>query len=201
MHQVNIVASLPCYLEDNCDRQRGDGVFSKSIEALKILNQLGYGQPNSPLQLDLVYNPTGLGLPPDQRTLEESYKFELDQRYGIRFNHLFAITNMPVSRFLDELLRQSKYEEYIDKLINSFNSLTLDSLMCRSLISVDWNGYLYYCDFNQMLDLAIAENQTKLHISQLIDEMVLGRAIKVANHCYGCTAGCGSSCSGKLLDS
>lgn len=200
-HQVNIVASLPCYLEDNCDRQRGNGVFSKSIEALRILNRLGYGQSDSPLQLDLVYNPTGLGLPPDQQSLEAAYKTELEQRYGIRFNHLFAITNMPVSRFLDDLLRQSQYERYIEKLINSFNPNTLENLMCRSLISIDWNGYLYDCDFNQMLDLAVSEGPTRLHISQLSDAMILNRAIRVANHCYGCTAGCGSSCSGKLLGS
>jgi len=138
-HQVNVVASLPCYLEENCDAQRGNGVFVKSIEAIRRLNELGYAQPNSNLQLDLVYNPTGLGLPPEQQKLEASYKSELDARYGIQFNNLLTITNMPVSRFLDDLLRRGKYEEYLGKLIHSFNPSTIDNLMCRSLLSVDWN--------------------------------------------------------------
>jgi radical SAM/Cys-rich protein len=197
-HQVNVVASLPCYLEENCDAQRGDGVFGKSIAAIRKLNELGYGQPGSSLQLDLVYNPTGLGLPPAQATLEAAYKRELAERYGISFNHLFTITNMPVSRFLDDLLQRHKYEEYVEKLIQSFNPSTVDDLMCRSLISVDWNGFLYDCDFNQMLDMALTDGAERLHISQLNDDVLLGRAIRVANHCYGCTAGSGSSCGGSI---
>ena len=198
-HQVVVVASLPCYLEENCDAQRGSGVFMKSIEAIGKLNQLGYGQLDSGLQLDLVYNPTGLGLPPDAAQLEKDYKLQLDQRYGIKFNRLLTITNMPVSRFLDDLLKRGKYEEYMEKLVNSFNPQTIDGLMCRTLLSVDWNGYVYDCDFNQMLDLAIMEQGKRLHISQLTDEILHERSISVANHCFGCTAGCGSSCRGTLV--
>ncbi len=197
--QVSVVASLPCYLEENCDAQRGSGVFVKSIEAIRRLNGLGYAQPNSHLQLDLVYNPTGLSLPPEQQKLEASYKSELNARYGIRFNNLLTITNMPVSRFLDDLLRRGKYEEYLEKLIHSFNPGTIDNLMCRSLLSVDWNGYIYDCDFNQMLDLAITEDDGQVHITQLTDDLLSDREIRTANHCYGCTAGCGSSCGGSLL--
>lgn len=198
-HQVCVVASLPCYLEENCDAQRGKGVFVKSIEAIRRLNGLGYAQPTSKLKLDLVYNPTGIGLPPDQKSLEASYKSELDARYGIQFNNLFTITNMPVSRFLDDLLRRGKYEEYLEKLAQSFNPSTVDNLMCRSLLSVDWNGYVYDCDFNQMLDLSITEGEERVHISKMTDHLLAGRAIRTANHCYGCTAGCGSSCSGSLI--
>lgn len=197
-HQVNIVASLPCYLEENCDAQRGDGVFVKSIAAIRKLNELGYGQPNSPLRLDLVYNPTGLGLPPEQQSLQAAYKQELGHRYAIQFNQLFTITNMPVIRFLDDLLRREKYEEYVTKLVQSFNPSTVDNLMCRSLVSVDWNGHLYDCDFNQMLDMAITDQSRKLHISELTDELLFDQSIRVANHCYGCTAGCGSSCTGSI---
>jgi radical SAM/Cys-rich protein len=198
-NQVSIVASLPCYLEENCDAQRGNGVFAKSIAAIRRLNGLGYAQPNSNLQLDLVYNPTGLGLPPEQQKLEVSYKSELDQRFGIQFNNLLTITNMPVSRFLNDLLQRGKYEEYIGKLIQSFNPGTIDNLMCRSLLSVDWNGFIYDCDFNQMLDLAITQADGRVHISHLTDDLLADRAIRTANHCYGCTAGCGSSCGGSLV--
>ncbi|WP_146576578.1 arsenosugar biosynthesis radical SAM (seleno)protein ArsS [Neorhodopirellula pilleata] len=198
-HQVSVVASLPCYLEENCDAQRGNGVFGKSIEAIGRLNELGYAQPNSDLRLDLVYNPTGLGLPPGQHELEAAYKSELDSRYGIQFNNLLTITNMPVSRFLDDLLRRGKYDEYMEKLIQKFNPSTIDNLMCRSLISVDWNGLIYDCDFNQMLDLVVAEGAERVHISQLTDDLLAERAIRTANHCYGCTAGCGSSCGGSLV--
>lgn len=198
-HQVVVVASLPCYLEENCDAQRGSGVFMKSIEAIRKLNELGYGQDDSLLQLDLVYNPTGLGLPPNAKQLEQEYQLQLDQRYGIKFNSLLTITNMPVSRFLDDLLKRGRYEEYMEKLVNSFNPQTIDGLMCRSLLSVDWNGYVYDCDFNQMLDLAIIERGDRLHISQLTDEMLNERVISVANHCFGCTSGCGSSCGGTIV--
>jgi radical SAM/Cys-rich protein len=199
-HKVRIVASLPCYLEENCDAQRGSGVFIQSVAAIRRLNELGYGKSDSALQLDLVYNPTGLGLPPDQRELEDAYRRELGARYGISFNQLLTITNMPVSRFLDDLLRREQYELYMQKLINSFNPATLDGLMCRSLVSVDWNGYLYDCDFNQMLDLPILSENRRLHISELTDQLLEQRSISMGNHCYGCAAGCGSSCNGSLVE-
>lgn len=197
--QVSVIASLPCYLEENCDAQRGNGVFAKSIAAIRRLNKLGYAQPHSSLQLDLVYNPTGLGLPPEQRKLEAAYKSELETRYGIQFNNLLTITNMPISRFLDDLLRRNKYAEYLDKLLQSFNPDTVDNLMCRSLLSVDWNGFIYDCDFNQMLDLAVSDGEGRIYISHLTDDLLAKRPIRTANHCYGCTAGCGSSCSGSLV--
>ncbi len=197
-HSVNIVASLPCYLEENCDAQRGDGVFVKSIQAIRRLNEFGYGLPDSGLELDLVYNPVGSGLPPDQAQLEADYREQLSARYSIHFSRLFTITNMPVSRFLDELLRQQDYERYMQKLIDAFNPPTIDELMCRSLVSVDWNGYLYDCDFNQMLDLPIVGQDRHLHISEVNDADLIQRPIQTANHCYGCTAGCGSSCTGTL---
>jgi radical SAM/Cys-rich protein len=198
-HQVNIIASLPCYLEENCDAQRGNGVFVKSIAAIRKLNEIGYAMPNSDLRLDLVYNPTGLGLPPQQQALEAAYKSELDTRYSIQFNSLLTITNMPVSRFLDDLLKRGKYQEYLEKLVNSFNPSTIDNLMCRSMLSVDWHGFIYDCDFNQMLDLAITDGDERVHIADLSDELLAGQPIRVANHCYGCTAGCGSSCGGSLV--
>lgn len=197
-HSVNVVASLPCYLEENCDAQRGDGVFVKSIQAIRALNGLGYGQPDSGLKLDLVYNPVGIGLPPEQTKLEQEYREQLSERYSISFNRLFTITNMPVSRFLHDLLRQEKYEVYMQKLIDAFNPQTVNDLMCRSLVSVDWNGYLYDCDFNQMLDLPLFGSERRLHISEVRDSDLVDRAIQTANHCYGCTAGCGSSCTGSL---
>lgn len=197
-HGVNVVASLPCYLEENCDAQRGDGVFVKSIQAIRALNKRGYGHPDSGLKLDLVYNPVGIGLPPEQTKLQQEYREQLRERYSISFNRLFAITNMPVSRFLHDLLRQEKYEVYMQKLIEAFNPQTVGDLMCRSLVSVDWNGYLYDCDFNQMLDLPLSGSDRRLHISEVGDADLVDRAIQTANHCYGCTAGCGSSCTGSL---
>lgn len=197
-HQVEIIASLPCYLEENCDLQRGSGVFKKSIAAIRKLNELGYGQSQSGLRLNLVYNPVGTGLPPPQEKLEADYRTQLADRFGIHFNQLFTITNMPVSRFLDDLLRQGKYEAYMQKLIEKFNPQTVDALMCRHLISVDWNGFLYDCDFNQMLELSIEVNRERVHISSINDSDLVGLAIRTANHCFGCTAGCGSSCSGSL---
>ena len=198
-HGVNVVASLPCYLEDNCDAQRGDGVFSKSIQAIKRLNQLGYGRPDSGLKLDLVYNPVGFGLPPDQASLESLYREQLNQRFEIEFSQLFTITNMPVSRFLDDLIRQGEYDAYFQKLMGSFNPATINGLMCRNLVSIDWKGYLFDCDFNQMLDMPISIGRDRLHITELNDSMLLEHAIATGNHCYGCTAGCGSSCSGSLI--
>ncbi|MCA9039604.1 MAG: arsenosugar biosynthesis radical SAM protein ArsS [Planctomycetaceae bacterium] len=197
-NQVTITASLPCYLEENCDSQRGEGVYEKSIRAIRRLNELGYGHPNSGLELNLVFNPTGTGLPPDQAALERDYRTQLRDRHGLEFNHLFTITNMPISRFLADLLEQGKYELYMHKLLESFNPATVNEVMCRSLVSVDWEGYLYDCDFNQMLDLPLKSGNTRLHISELTEEILLNRPIETANHCLGCTAGAGSSCSGNL---
>jgi len=197
-HQVEVVASLPCYLEDNCDAQRGNGVFRKSIEALKLLNTLGYGRSGGPLQLSLVYNPGGPSLPPNQQKLEHSYREQLQQRYGIEFNQLYVITNMPISRFLDDLITSGRYDEYMTLLVNSFNRDAVDGLMCRSTVSVDWEGYLYDCDFNQMLNLPLS-GISRIHISTLDSEDLADRPIAIGRHCFGCTAGAGSSCQGALL--
>ncbi len=196
-HNIEIVASLPCYLEDNVDEQRGKGVFDRSIAALQQLNALGYGMEGSALQLSLVYNPIGPNLPPSQKELESDYKKELFSRFGISFNHLYTITNMPISRFLDDLRSNGHIEQYTELLINSFNPSSLQSLMCRSLISVSWDGKLYDCDFNQMLDLTITppSHQT---ISTFDFDLLKHRRIATGQHCYGCTAGAGSSCGGSL---
>lgn len=154
-HNVQIVASLPCYLEENVDKQRGDRVFQRSIEALQRLNAQGYGQPDSALSLTLVYNPTGLSLPPNQEGLEADYRRELKARYNIDFTALFTITNMPISRFLADLLEQKRYDDYMETLVSAFNPDTVDRLMCKTLLSIDWQGYLYDCDFNQMLDMKL----------------------------------------------
>jgi radical SAM/Cys-rich protein len=197
-HQVEVVASLPCYLEDNCDAQRGNGVFRKSIDALKLLNTLGYSQPDGHLRLSLVYNPTGPSLPPNQQKLELSYREQLRTRFGIEFNQLYTITNMPISRFLDDLLTSGRYDEYLTLLVNSFNRNAVDGLMCRSTVSVDWEGYLYDCDFNQMLNLPLA-GLPRIHISSLNADDLTDRPIAIGRHCFGCTAGAGSSCQGALL--
>lgn len=199
-HQVEIVASLPCYLEENVDRQRGDRAFQRSIEALQRLNALGYGTPDSPLVLTLVFNPTGPSLPPDQRQLEATYRQELFTRYEIEFTRLFTITNMPISRFLDDLLLRGQYETYMRKLTDAFNPLTVDSVMCRTTLSVDWQGNLFDCDFNQMLGLSLSP-QFPLKITELDDEAlarIANRPIVTGHHCFGCTAGAGSSCQGSL---
>jgi radical SAM/Cys-rich protein len=196
--RVEVVASLPCYLEENCDRQRGPGVFRRSIEALVRLNALGYGQPGSGLTLTLVYNPIGPALPPSQEELEAAYRRELRQRYGIEFTRLHTITNMPISRFLDDLLRQGEYEAYMQKLAEAFNPATVERLMCRTTLSVDWQGYLYDCDFNQMLELRLADKLPQ-HIRDFDLNALRNRPIVTASHCYGCTAGHGSSCQGTLL--
>ncbi len=198
-HQVEIVASLPCYLEDNCDSQRGNGVFRKSIDALKLLNGLGYGIGGGNLTLSLVYNPVGPSLPPNQQKLEQSFRDQLWQRYGIEFNQLYTITNMPISRFLDDLMTSGRYDEYMSLLVNSFNREAVDGLMCRSTISVDWQGYLFDCDFNQMLNLPMA-NATRTHISEVKATDTEDRVIALGRHCFGCTAGAGSSCRGALLE-
>ncbi|MEZ6095314.1 MAG: arsenosugar biosynthesis radical SAM protein ArsS [Pirellulaceae bacterium] len=197
-HRVRVVASLPCYLEDNCDRQRGDGVFKKSIEALQRLNGVGYGLDDGDLALDLVYNPVGNQLPPDQKKLEAGYREQLQRRFGVSFNSLLAITNMPISRFLDDLLANDRYDEYMTQLLNAFNPATVGELMCRNTLSVDWQGNLYDCDFNQMLDLRLAHGSGTT-IQEADFKGLAGRPIAVGNHCFGCTAGCGSSCGGTLL--
>lgn len=197
-HQVEVIASLPCYLQENCDSQRGDGTFRKSIEALQILNRLGYGAEGSKLRLSLVFNPVGPSLPPDQARLEQDYRQQLRERFSIEFNQLYTITNMPISRFLDDLLSSGRYEEYMTKLVTAFNPKAVDGLMCRTTLSVDWQGYLFDCDFNQMLNLAIA-NQPRRHISQIAARDLLQQTIAVGRHCFGCTAGSGSSCQGALL--
>lgn len=195
--EVEIVASLPCYLESNCDRQRGAGVYAKSIAALQRLNELGYGR-HPDLPLTLVYNPVGPSLPPDQAQLEADYRRELRTRHGVEFTRLFTITNMPISRFLADLLESGRYEEYLAKLANAFNPAAVAGLMCLSTLSVDWQGRLHDCDFNQMLDLSVtpASPQT---IFEFNAARLDGRAIVTGRHCYGCTAGAGSSCGGAIV--
>ena len=199
-HQVEVVASLPCYLEANVDKQRGDRVFQRSLEALRRLNSLGYGLPQSDLPLTLVYNPTGASLPPAQRGLEDDYRRELRTRYGVEFTRLFTITNMPISRFLADLYETGRYESYMQKLVAAFNPATIDGLMCRSMLSVDWQGNLFDCDFNQMLDLGVT-SKSPVNIVDLSDQSLSElsqRSIVTGKHCFGCTAGAGSSCSGSL---
>lgn len=198
--RVEVVASLPCYLEENCDRQRGDGVFRRSIKALHRLNELGYGQPDSGLILTLVYNPIGVQLPPPQQKLEADYREHLRARYGVEFSRLFSITNMPISRFLDELLRTGQYRSYMQRLVEAFNPATVPNLMCRTTLSVDWRGYVYDCDFNQMLELPVAPGVPR-HISDFDFALLETRPIVTGQHCLGCTAGAGSSCQGSLADS
>ncbi len=196
-HQVEIVASLPCYLEENTNAQRGDGAFQKSIQALKKLNALGYGKQDSPLKLTLVFNPVGFSLPPDQSELEAAYRRELKAKYEIEFTNLITITNMPISRFLSDLVEQGKFEEYMERLVNAFNPETVSGLMCRSIISVDWQGNLYDCDFNQMLNLPVSLPERR-HISNFHSQEFQNRKIVTNQHCYGCTAGAGSSCGGAI---
>jgi radical SAM/Cys-rich protein len=196
-HNVEIIASLPCYLEENCDSQRGDGVFRRSIEALKALNQLGYGQPDSHLKLSLVFNPLGPSLPPSQAELEEKYRSELRERYGVEFTNLYTITNLPISRFLDDLLQTGQYENYMQKLVDAFNPAAVAGVMCRSMLSVDWLGNLYDCDFNQMLGLRI-NSPMQATVHNLKIEEILERKIFTGRHCFGCTAGAGSGCQGAL---
>lgn len=198
-HQVEVVASLPCYLEDNVNKQRGDGVFQASLRALQKLNRLGYGAENGGLTLNLVYNPAGPSLPPPQAALESDYKRELFNRYGIVFNHLYTIANMPINRFAAVLKKEGRYQDYMRVLQDAHQDANLDGVMCRSLISVDWQGYLYDCDFNQMLGLPLRLNgKPRTHISELPDTDMEGRPIVIGDHCYGCTAGQGSSCGGAL---
>jgi len=198
-NHVEVVASLPCYLGENVDAQRGKGVFDISIQALKRLNALGYGVENSGLILTLVYNPQGANLPPSQHELEAAYKRELHLRYGIVFNQLFTITNMPIQRFGSTLISKGQFASYMQLLKQAYSEENLSEVMCRSLISVDWQGYVYDCDFNQMLQLPIHdEGGKRRHLSALMDEDLTGQSITVMDHCYGCTAGQGSSCGGAL---
>jgi len=198
-NEVSIVASLPCYLEENVNRQRGGGVFSASIRGLRRLNALGYGHEGSGLSLDLVYNPQGPVLPPPQAGLETAYKAELFERFGIVFNRLLTLANMPIQRFGSSLLSNGQFGDYMALLQSAHREENLGRVMCRSLLSIDWQGFVYDCDFNQMLGLPYgSDGQTRTHISDLIHEDFAGTPIRVAGHCYGCTAGQGSSCQGAL---
>jgi radical SAM/Cys-rich protein len=194
-NQVEIVASLPYFLEPQTDAQRGAGVFARSIDALRRLNALGYGQEGSKLRLNLVYNPVGAFLPPAQHAVEADFKRELAVRHGIVFHSLYTITNMPINRFLDFLLRSGNYERYMEKLVNAYNPVAAAGVMCRYTLSVGWDGTLYDCDFNQMLDLPLGFD-TPAHIRDFRDVRHGHRRITVGQHCYGCTAGSGSSCGG-----
>ena len=196
-NEVEIVASLPCYLEENADSQRGDGSFQKSIVVLQQLNELGYGKPGSELKLTLVYNPTGPSLPPSQKDLEDAYRIELQSRYGIKFTRLFTITNMPISRYLDHLLETSQYEGYMQTLIEAFNPLAAEGVMCKQTLSVGWDGRLYDCDFNQMLELGVGGSKPAT-IAEFDAAQLSGRSIITGRHCFGCTAGSGSGCQGSI---
>jgi radical SAM/Cys-rich protein len=195
--QVEVIASLPCYREDNVDAQRGKGVFDRSIAALRRLNALGYGYKDSNLILNLVYNPQGDALPPPQEALEADYRRFLGEHFGLVFNHLYTIANMPIQRFGAILLAKGRFEAYMNLLKQSYQAQNLDTVMCRSLLSVDWRGYVHDCDFNQMLNLPMG-GKTPIHLRELLDAPLEGRPIAVADHCYGCTAGQGSSCGGAL---
>jgi radical SAM/Cys-rich protein len=193
-HHIEVVSSLPFYTQDRTDRQRGDGVFEDSIKALQLLNAVGYGKAGTGLVLNLVYNPAGAFMPPSQVSLEKEYKQALMKDYGVEFNNLFAITNLPISRFLDYLLQSGNYEKYMEKLVNAYNPVAAANVMCRNTISIGWDGYLYDCDFNQMLDLKV--DSFSKHISQFNTQNLKQRNIVLNQHCYGCTAGSGSSCGG-----
>ena len=195
--EVEIVASLPCYSRENLEKQRGKGAFDKSITALKFLNSLGYGRAGSALRLNLVYNPVGAALPPGQAKLEARYKSELLEHFGIEFHELLTITNMPIKRFAEALERSGEYDHYMSLLVNHFNPATADGLMCRSLASVGFDGQLYDCDFNQMLEIPLGDRRTTIFDVESLDELV-GDRIATDSHCFGCTAGAGSSCSGSL---
>ncbi len=196
-NNVHVISSLPCYTKDNVDKQRGDGVFADSIKVLKMLNKVGYGIEGTGLKLDLVYNPVGASLPGPQEGLQADYKRELKELFDIEFNYLFTITNLPISRFLDFLLATERYEEYMEKLINKFNPFAVDGIMCKNTISVSWDGNIYDCDFNQMLELKVASKSN--HISNFSLEELAKRDIIISQHCYGCTSGAGSSCQGATV--
>ena len=193
-HNIHVVSSMPHWTRGKTDKQRGEGVFDLSIKALQDLNAVGYGMPGSSLKLDLVYNPNGAYLPGNQASMEKEFKSALLEDFNIQFHHLFAITNLPISRFLDYLIASDNYEEYMYQLVDAYNPNAVQNLMCTHTISVSWDGYLYDCDFNQMLDLKIASKAT--HISQYNESILSHRNIVISQHCYGCTAGAGSSCQG-----
>ena len=195
-HRVEVVSSLPHFSRLRTDAQRGEGVFEKSIKALQMLNEAGYGREDSGLHLNLVYNPSGALLPPAQASLQRDYKERLLRQHGVVFNSLFVITNMPISRFLDYLLQSGNYEKYMEELIANFNPLAVESVMCRNLLSVGWDGRLYDCDFNQMLDLP---TEGVSHIADFDAAQLMARSIRLGQHCYGCTAGSGSSCGGEIV--
>jgi radical SAM/Cys-rich protein len=198
---VHVVASLPCYSQDNVDKQRGAGVFDKSIRGLQKLNALGYGDAHSELTLDLVYNPQGPSLPPPQIKLEGEYKRLLGENFGIRFNRLFTITNQPISRFGSTLVSKGTFRDYMALLRSAHRDDNLDGVMCRNLVSVDWRGYLYDCDFNQMLAIPLREQgrrASRVHLADLLLTDLADNPIAIADHCYACTAGQGSSCGGAL---
>ncbi len=198
-NSVDIVASLPCYLEQNVDQQRGKGVFEASIRALQLLNAKGYGKPGTGLTLNLVYNPQGPALPPAQAPLETDYRQHLGEQFGIVFSELYVLTNMPIQRFGSTLISKGNFEHYMDLLKNAYQPQNLESVMCRSLLSVDWRGFVYDCDFNQMLGLPIAwKNKPRTHLRELMGADIANNPIVVKDHCYGCTAGQGSSCGGAL---
>lgn len=194
-HKVEIVSSLPFYKKTFTDKQRGEGVFEKSISAMKKLNQFGYGDEKSGLTFNLVYNPVGAFLPPSQEELENDYKRELYDHFGVVFNNLLTITNMPISRFLDYLIQSGNYDSYMQKLVDSFNPVAATNVMCKSIISVGWDGQLYDCDFNQMLELNM-DHGAPSHIRDFDVSLIKERRIVTGQHCYGCTAGAGSSCGG-----
>jgi len=197
--RVEVVASLPCYSLENVDRQRGAGVFDKSVAALQRLNALGYGRPGSELPLNLVYNPQGPALPPDQHQLEADYKRELRAHFGIEFDALYALANMPIQRFGSTLVSKGQFASYMQLLKGSYRAENVDTVMCRSIVSVDWQGYLFDCDFNQMLGIRLRlAGAARPHLRDLLARGIDGGAVRVADHCYGCTAGQGSSCGGAL---
>ncbi|OGB00494.1 MAG: radical SAM protein [Burkholderiales bacterium RIFCSPHIGHO2_12_FULL_69_20] len=200
-HGVEVVASMPCYLEDNVDRQRGKGTFDASIRGLQRLNALGYGQPGSGLSLNLVYNPQGASLPPAQEALEQDYKRHLAAHFGVVFNQLFTLANMPIQRFGSMLVSKGQFNSYMNLLRSAHREENLEQVMCRSLLSVDWQGYLYDCDFNQQLGLPMGgAGKTRLHLTDIAAAALEDRPIRVADHCFGCTAGQGSSCGGALAE-
>jgi radical SAM/Cys-rich protein len=193
-HNVHVVSSMPHWTRGKTDKQRGDGVFDKSIKALQELNAVGYGMPGSDLRLDLVYNPSGAFLPGDQVAMEKDFKKALMDDFGIEFHNLFAITNLPIARFLDYLIASENYEDYMYSLVEAYNPAAVENVMCTNTLSISWDGYLFDCDFNQMLELPV--NSKSRHISEFNEELLEGRNIVISQHCYGCTAGAGSSCQG-----
>ncbi len=193
-HNIHVVSSMPHWTRGKTDKQRGEGVFDMSIKALQELNAVGYGMPNSDLKLDLVYNPSGAFLPGDQMAMEKDFKKALLEDFEIQFHNLFAITNLPISRFLDYLIASENYEDYMFNLVEAYNPMAVENVMCTNTLSVSWDGYLFDCDFNQMLELPV--NSKAKHISEYKTELLEGRNIVISQHCYGCTAGAGSSCQG-----